>query len=519
MLKHLISALILTLNLSASAAAQNVDPPKNRYLADSPYPMGHLNPYSQDSTSLRGPEPGDVLEVTTATPRGLSVGRSAPLPLLSERYSNGERVVWGSTGNQIYKALLKPDGIEIVAQYLIDFTPLFMDQSMYNVLLKGNHLVVPDGKYLRMFTDAKAGDARSAIRLEQSFRLPSVLGTAGAVNLTYDGRIVFGAVKTTLSGSVFSIGIIKSDFTDLEYIQIEPLEGEKARNNIALDDEGGIYVVTSKRVIRVQWDGAKLSIGWTCLYDMGPDGSGTTPSLMGFGNGDKLVLITDGNIPNNLVALWRDEIPSDWLGLGGYDRRIAAVRAAPFSTSEGKGVTNENSPAVRGYGIAFAQWNGILSKDCDPAKGVQKFQWNPETRTLDLAWATDAVNMNNVLFISGGSNLVYGIGRSKDCTYHLYMLDWSTGVLAGSLPLGTSSDFYNPGNTLAVDEDRRLISTSLKGIVSIRPLVSGGGDTAKPKPAPSPIRKEKAQPKQIGPPKKERPIRRERLRKSTDRRR
>jgi hypothetical protein len=470
---RIVSIILLTIFPWSASSAQTLEPPINQYLAVSPYPMAHRNPYSQGSETVRGPEPGDVFDIDAVEPSGLSVGRSAPLPLLSERYPTGERVVWGSTGNKVYKALLTPTGIEIVAEYQIDRTALFVDQSMYNILLKGNRLVVPDGGYLRMFADADSSNPRSAIVLKRSLRLPSSIGSAGAISVTYDGRIVFGSVVSKRSGDLFSIGIVKQDFTDLKYHQLSQISGEKARNNIALDEDGGIYVVTSKRVVRVQWNGSKLSTAWSTIYNMGADGSGTTPSLMGRAGEDKLVLFTDGNSPNNIVAMWRDTIPSNWSGLPGYNRRVAAVKPAPYSTPANGGKTNENSPVVWGYGVAFAQWNGIREPSCTPAKGVQKFVWNPSTRTLNLAWSTDAVNMNNVLMLSSSSNIIYGIGRHSDCIYYLEMLDWNTGALLRSVPLGSGSEFHNPGNSMPINDDRRILSTSLKGIVSIRPITQG----------------------------------------------
>jgi hypothetical protein len=75
------------------------------------------------------------------------------------------------------------------------------------------------------------------------------------------------------------------------------IPGEAVDNSIALD-ETGIYVVTSKRMIKAAWNGKKLSIdekdgGWSAGYNnMDPKvaiakgaisrGSGTIPALMGF---------------------------------------------------------------------------------------------------------------------------------------------------------------------------------------------------------------------------------------------
>ena len=107
-----------------------------------------------------------------------------------------------------------------------------------------------------------------------------------------------------------------------------------------MDEKGGIYVVTNKRMHKLVWTGSRLSDAeangaWSSPYDAPEDavppivkfepGSGSTPTLMGFGkNADRLVVITDGSRRMNLVAFWRDEIPQDFVQQDGtQSRRIA----------------------------------------------------------------------------------------------------------------------------------------------------------------------------------------------------
>jgi hypothetical protein len=188
---------------------------------------------------------------------------------------------------------------------------------------------------------------------------------------------------------------------------------------------------------------------------------------MGLEGQDELVLVADSHAPNNMIAFWRDEIPADWAGLPGYDRRVAAVTPLPYSTHEGEGFTAENSPTAWGYDIAIAQYNGF-SPGPNPVPGVQKLTWNPEARTLDVVWATDAVNFNNVMTYSIGSNLVYGTGR-RDGVYHFWGLDWNTGDIALEVPLGDSDDYLDQGNQVTIAEDQTILYGSATGIVRLRP--------------------------------------------------
>lgn len=106
---------------------------------------------------------------------------------------------------------------------------------------------------------------------------------------------------------------------------VNALKSTGDNESIAVD-ETGIYVVTSKRMPKVVWTGTKLSMdeadgGWQSEYNTMSDeealtagaisrGSGTTPTLMGFGDDpDRLVVSSDADAKGaHLVAFWRDQI-------------------------------------------------------------------------------------------------------------------------------------------------------------------------------------------------------------------
>lgn len=91
-----------------------------------------------------------------------------------------------------------------------------------------------------------------------------------------------------------------------------------------IDENNGIYVASDKIMRKLVWTGSKLSDdekdgAWSSSYDLGVQpayakpgsGTGSTPTLMGFGDDDdKLVVITDGANRMNIVAFWRNEIPT-----------------------------------------------------------------------------------------------------------------------------------------------------------------------------------------------------------------
>jgi hypothetical protein len=473
--------------VSAQSNNSNIESetvPPNPFLMRSPWAGFHRNNYAQASTPFRGLEPNDNVEVQF---RETPVGNTSSWSILSEKYPNGERVVWGNTSTHVFKALVKDGDFEIVADKRMSF-----DRFGFNwntVVFRNGEVVVPDRKKRRYykFVETDKNDPRSPIRLAATWNIPEEIpGLSAQFNVSYDGRLIILTDKNYLVA-------LKSDFSSYEYFQMNFIKGDSgAHNAFPIDENGNMFFVSTKAMTSVRWDGSRFSINWQVPYNFrGPGcpenergtfievwnvlrgarctGSGTTPTLMGTGSdSDKLVLVVDGHAPkNNMVAFWRGEIPNNWQAISGYDRRVAAVTPLPFSTPDGKGFTAENSPTAWGYEIATAQWNGF-EPDCDPLNGVQKLRWSPQTRKLDVVWANNQVQMNGVLTYSKGSNLVYSSGR-RNCTYYYWGLDWQTGEVKVEIPMGGDDRFLDQGNQSTVNDDRSIIFGSAKGIVRLRP--------------------------------------------------
>lgn len=491
-----MESYLISQNLSASTDStlleyENYLPPENPYLADSFWPIFHQSTYAQASTILEGPVPGETFEVDVLN---LNLGGPSPWLVFSETYADGNRVIWGGTATHVFKVIATEDSFELIDSYRIDrdFTSFHWNL----MILEDNKVIVADrGKNVYYkFADADPNDWSSEIVLEDVFEIPdSIPGTAGHFSLSYDGWLIF----VTDAGYIVALS---TDFTEYRSLQLPQEDGEtNFHNTYALDESGGIFIGTTDSMMRVDWRNTEFSLAWDIPYDFrGPGcenvsrsmteefaavrngdtctGSGTTPTLMGLEGQDELVLVADGHIPNNLIAFWRDEIPEDWEGLPGYDRRVAAVTPLPYSTPEGEGFTAENSPTVWGYDVVIAQYNGF-DPGPNPLPGVQKLSWNPDTRTLDVAWATDAVNFNNVPTYSAGADLVYGTGQ-KDGVFYFWGLDWDTGEIAVEVRLGEGDDYLDQGNQLVIDEDGNVFYSSATGIVRLQAEpspVSGDG--------------------------------------------
>ena len=73
------------------------------------------------------------------------------------------------------------------------------------------------------------------------------------INMTYDGYIVAAAT-----------GVVIVVDRELQVVDYKLFPGEHVENSIAVDDDNGIYVVTSVNMHKLVWTGTELS-----RYDIG----------------------------------------------------------------------------------------------------------------------------------------------------------------------------------------------------------------------------------------------------------
>ena len=462
--------------------------PRNPFAADSPWPQFHRNAYAQASTPYPGPVASDEIEVQTVTlPRRFRRGGAPTQMHLSERYPDGSRTAWSTNLFGVVKARIRGDSFEFAGGYKMADRVIGGTVPWNMQLGRGNIAFVPDtaNRSIIKVGDRDPGDPMSPLELKDTFELPaSIPGKATTINLTFDGWLIFATDRGW-------VGAVKQDFSQVRSFDLATATGDTTtHNSFPVDEHGNIFIVSDTAMYQLNWDGDAITLGWSAPYDfLGPGcradgndraqllrviagrsctGSGTTPTLMGRGQGDELVIATDSHRRNNLVAFWRGAIPADWRGLPGRDRRIAAVLELPYATWAGAGYSVENSPSVAGYDVAVAQYAGFFDK-CGAPAGVQLARWRPEADRLELVWAREDVPFNNVLTTSTATGLIYGVGRDPDCTLTYRGLDRATGATAFAMPLGEGKEFVDGGNSHVVNDDRSIVYGSGTGFVRIRP--------------------------------------------------
>ena len=534
-----ISTLLVGIGVAHGAYAQGVPnlPPPNPFLATSAFPISHSNPGATEAVPHAGPTKGRQLSaadvktvpnVFTSHPTVKNVG--------------GERIIIASGVDGIRKILATGEALDLISfipypgheDYPHKATPAALQAALekadaayrskdeatilamsgpmaeigfnrlqiaggtYNMIDRdGAHYAPSGGLVLVKTTDDNV--ARGPLRVVKSKDLApdvpadlkqSVTHIVG-ITMSYQGDVMVAA-----HGALFLLD------RDLNLKGLMGLPGEDVENSICADEQG-IYVVTSKRMLKVVWTGSKLSIdeadgGWQSEYNtMSREaataagaltvsgGSGTTPTLMGFGDDpDKLVVISDGD-PNGaqVVAFWRDKIPDDFRQQPGTkSRRIAGQIRTDISK-----VTIEPSFSVLGYGVVVQNgaypkpepdiWaNAFTAGVTRPAPfGAQKFTWNPRTRSFEKNWliANDIDNTDVMVpVISAASRMIY-LASKKNGIYEYVGVDWDNGAIKARWPFPDDSRRWNAyGGITALLEDGDLL---IGGVFTIKRVNVGEG--------------------------------------------
>jgi len=456
------------------------EPPCSPAVADSPWPISHHGPYAQGSTSFPGPVDAQSVVAEHVDLPG------PPITLaMSPEYADGHRAVWASVlglSNAVVK--LDTDTFDLIDSYVPaneetspPTIPLGVSGA-YAVVNDDFHFVLGRANFVEIFRDSMAGDRSSPIELAKrvflppsAFCRPSDLLVGGV--MLPDGMLAFVTEQA-------SVGVIPSDLVGMDAANVISLPSENGAdcadagiadedletvsNSMAADEFGAFYVVTDKAVIKYQWDGSTLSKVWRTEYAsdapfsvlrLGP-GSGSTPSLMGTELADdRFVVITDGQELMHLVLMWRDEIPADWTPIApGKDPRIACEIAVTFGDPAATRTLSEQSVLVRGYSAVVV--NNLLADETDvqhpvpalaaalaaleggnPAVapfGIERFDWDPETRTCQSVWSNDQISLPNAIpTMSAATGLMYAIGQ-RDGVWGLEAVDFATGASAFTVP-------------------------------------------------------------------------------------
>jgi len=505
-------------------------PPKNPFLVDSELATTHFGPAQQDSLPYEGPR--GIHELDESQIQRVAGGMVNLTILQGPKYDSGEEVIIAANNNQIAKILISDGKYELIAKtpingqphmssedvektvsrideaesekdilgFLNREHPRYVEQivaraAIYNVSDRDGNFYTVVNNDVVVYADEEAGNPRSKMIEKKRFRLPTeyfnpTLEDPDAVfglGVTYDGMLAL----VTMGGVVALV--------DRE-LEKKPIihrlsDEEQVTNSIAIDKDGGIYVLSNKRMHKMVWDGSELHTdshgAWSSEYDsyegklggvsLG-NGSGSTPSLMGFGDEeDKLIIITDGELVMNVVAFWRDEIPEGFEQKPGTKSlRIADQIKVSFGKDNLERAQSEQSVAVYGYGALVV--NNTLPSPLptmlenvvtsgftrEGPTGAEKFEWDTKNDRWTRAWANpDLDSPSTVPLISGGANQAY-VNGFVDGKWEVTGVDWDDGEIVTRLRMGKSQIYNGAYSVISMLPGGDIVLGGLFGTMRIK---------------------------------------------------
>lgn len=476
-------------------------PARNPWLAQEHYSLTHFNSAQTDVF------PFAVKDGTTTVDLKKAPGyASGPINLVTLA-SPDPNYIWGMSTDRVTYINIAGGGFEKVAECpLPGMTPRTVEEidrltapyTSYNecekvaksilgpvpqtIMMSGNYVMCDKDNYayanavttLLRFKLKNAANPKEGIEIDASLDMtPWINGsfTLMAVSMTYDGYLVVAGRRT--------ICIVDRTLTNVIDTYDFPADQDLS-NSICVDDKNGIYVATNNikdsgkgLMQKIVWTGTKLSGdeadgAWQASYDGGPMapaikmgyGTGSTPTLMGFGDDeDKLVVITDGAKQMKIVAFWRDEIPADSKPADPSNPRIADSRTVTCGLNGAEWVQSEQSVVCAGYG-AFVVNNvrrmeetindkipGVLSVGpiLEPAYGVERLQWDTANNRWETLWTRADINSPSMIpCMSTASGMVFVNSYNKGTGWEITGLDWESGatrhrVIFGDTNLGNGA--------------------------------------------------------------------------------
>ncbi|PRA56808.1 hypothetical protein CQ065_24955 [Pseudomonas sp. MYb187] len=388
-------------------------------------------------------------------------------------------------------------------------TDQLLGGAIYSLLTRDNAFIGASARRVFRIDQNDAKDPASGMKLTHEVQLPDALfdnektkrsvgipmDTAFGMGMTLNGYLVVN----TMGGTVATL-----DRTTLKLIDTYRIEGndEVFLNSFATGPEvdgGAVYVASNQNMYRLVVDkNGKLhadeaSGAWKAPYERGPrftavkigDGTGSTPTLMGYGpDEDQLVVFTDGSKKMNLVAMWRDKIPAGWKQKPGtLSPRVADQRqvdlgdAIPTVQSEQSvavydghafvvnNIPAQDKPALAKSGYYVTMLNGMTRP---AAKGVAMLKWDSAKDQWNTLWnRTDVGSVSVVPMISGGSRmaLINGVYTARQGEgYHIGM-DLDTGKTVLEIATGSDPVFNGMYAPIKVDAQGRLMYGMAFGLV------------------------------------------------------
>jgi hypothetical protein len=244
-------------------------------------------------------------------------------------------------------------------------------------------------------------------------------------------------------------------------------DGEEVTNSVATDETGGMYVVSTHALYRLDADGEGTpQVTWRETYDRGSrlkpgnlsQGSGTTPTLLG----DRWVAINDNADPRTQVLV--------------YDRRTGVTDrlhcAVPVLAADAG--TTDNSLVAAGSSFIIENNYGyegptttLFGRTTTP--GLARVM--VEDDGCHVAWESSEIAPSSVAKASLGNGLLYAYtkpaGTGLVDAWYLTAIDIRTGETVWSRLTGRGITYNNHYAAIYLGPDGAAYIATLTGMVKV----------------------------------------------------
>jgi hypothetical protein len=480
--------------------------PQNPFLWPNPFNMVHMDPWNSDIVDIAGPLGRDPITFSST----LAAGRRGQDPLsdmfecTGMTFTSHGRIIASCFGvDEASAVLLDPDTLEVYDTELLPATrpeDVGNDRgqsTLTNGLSASYILVDKDGRF---FVTIKEGDANKITSFveggteagptlerdhEHEYDLSPWVpanNRVSGLNMDWQGRIWFylsGSVATdttaAIGGAVYVLDPTR--YPDADAVKSYQFGAdEQVRNSLALTKEGAAYVVTAKKMYRLDLDASGTPHPvWGATYEncghQKPGqynaGSGTTPTILGNG---KYVAITDNAVPNMHVVVYRTAKQVD-------PEKQVVCEVPVFEYAEGGALDN----SLLGYGNSLVVENnyGYVAdfEDFTPTPsepGFERIDIDPNGKGCTKVWVNKEVVSTTSGKLSTRTGLIYLYERKYDdqntvWVYYWTALDFRTGEVVWQKMAGTGYEQYDSSwPALVVGPNKTLYVGVFGGLISIR---------------------------------------------------
>jgi hypothetical protein len=375
--------------------------------------------------------------------------------------------------------LLDPVTLEVLATY--DLPPRNVSTSPFRDFTGGGYFYLDDHDRAvtptsnrHVYVVAQTGGP--GFELVSDYDLSGVVAPGDGIISAlpdWDGRLWFASVK----------GVVGWVDTGSGEIHSRSL-GEGITNSLAVDDEGGVYVVTDHALYRFDARAGGIDTTWRVGYDnvgvikpgQSDAGSGTTPTIMG----RNYVAITDNADPMQVVVVRRQAVirtPGKRKHKRRRPRRRVVCRQDVFA--KGSGSTDQSligagrSIVVEnnyGYTGPTSVMNGATT-----SPGLERVDIRKHGRGCRIIWHSDERAPSVVPKLSLATGLVYTYTKPlRDDgfdAWYFTAIDFYTGATVWSRYAGNGLGYNNNFAPVTLTQDGTAYVGVLGGITR---YVDGG---------------------------------------------